>query len=66
MSIVTANPRLTAPLLSILKTAGVLLAFPFLLLFTLAALIAVLIDFACFRIHATLTGELHPKGLWEF
>jgi hypothetical protein len=54
-------------LLTILRSIGIAIAAPLLLVALLAALVAVLVDFACFRLHATLTGDhLHPKGLWEF
>jgi hypothetical protein len=66
MSIFVADPRLPFHLLSILKAAGLIIASPFLLAIMLAALVAVLVDFAWFRLRATFTGELHPKGLWEF
>ncbi len=59
----TASPHI----LRLLRALGLALAAPFLLVALLAALVAVLADFACFRLHALLTRDrLHPKGLWEF
>jgi hypothetical protein len=53
-------------LFTLLRAIGLAVAAPFLLVVLLAALVAVVVDFAFFRVHAAFIGDLHPKGLWEF
>jgi hypothetical protein len=49
-----------------LRWIGLGMAAPFLLVALLSALVTALLDFTWFRLHASLTGAPHPKGLWEF
>jgi cytochrome c biogenesis protein CcdA len=49
-----------------LRWIGLGIAAPFLLVALLSALVTALLDFTWFRVHASFTGDPHPKGLWEF
>lgn len=53
-------------LLTSLRAVGLFLAAPFLLVLVFGASISVLVDFTFFRLRSAITGEPHPKGVWEF
>lgn len=53
-------------LLTSLRTVGLLLAAPFLLVLVIGASISVLVDCTFFRLRSAITGEPRPKGVWEF